>query len=351
MRDGAGHVGPWSDPLDASAKTTFFWWQLRGSLTDNRNVAGISATVGVSPGVPCTSLNTASGQFACYMSPVTNSGAVFDITWGATGYGNSLQASYRQDRQSDAVFRPYLFSGDNIAVNGSFSGSLTGWQIGGWVSLERIQLFGKLDDVVNLRAASRISQSMTVESTLTKPTLAFIAVNQGEYYQDDIHTIEVSVHDAVSNTTVISQEINDSWQLYWADLSVWSGKAVTVEIRNSTPYTTTHPSIYIDDVSLSSWLTPKPLAISPSQINSGVANIELAITGENFIAPVSAFVGSTLLTNIQVVDDKTIKATLQSALTVGRYPILIRNAGGQSVYSPQLLQVGHEVFMPMLTNR
>jgi hypothetical protein len=193
---------------------------------------------------------------------------------------------------------------------------------------------------------STISQAVNIPTDIQRATLSLMYLLQsnnpahpGDF---EISIVEDSLTTPIFSTT---KGVSD-WTHLGLDISHWAGKTVTLvlALENST-----YPSsilLSLDEISLGSWLTPDPQAITPEQIKVATTPI-ITITGDNFIAPVQVKLNDTPLPNATWINTNTITAAVP-LLPFGRYDVIVTNAGGQASGLADALLVGYEVYLPLI---
>jgi len=193
---------------------------------------------------------------------------------------------------------------------------------------------------------SQIQQTLALPPTLHRPTLSFMAAFDGG--ATDASYLEVVVSNGVTATQVFSSSRPSPWLLHWVEMTPWLGETVTVTFNLHQAANDLPVRAYIDDLTLTPWLTPVTKALSPQQLEVGIATT-LIISGENFIATPTVKVEETVLANVQQVDDQALRVDLPATLLPGRYRVWVRNPGSvENRYAGQI-QVGKAVYLPTIT--
>ncbi|KPV50370.1 hypothetical protein SE17_27345, partial [Kouleothrix aurantiaca] len=170
---------------------------------------------------------------------------------------------------------------------------------------------------------SALKQSVAIPANMYKPTLSFeyslagVAPGSGS-------KLIATVNDGVQSTTVFTSTNGTGWSLASIDMQPWAGKTVDLAIELHQAAGAASASAFIDDVALGSWLTPVIHSITPENIAHPRTPTILTIHGENFINAPTVLLGSTLLTNVQRIDDQTIQATVPAAFKPGRYVLTVK---------------------------
>jgi hypothetical protein len=213
-----------------------------------------------------------------------------------------------------------------------------------WLSGEGLYYYGP---VLTTRTGDMIlTRVVTLPEILHEPTLSFlympadVSVARGSWF-------DVKVSNGSVTTTIVPAPVtNNQWAHQWFDMSAWAGQEITLTFRLHQASGIYGPSAYVDEVSLGSWLTPDPQAITPRQIKVATTPV-ITITGDNFIAPVQVRLDDTPLPDATWVNTNTITATVP-VLPFGRYDVIVTNPGGQASGLASALLVGYEVYLPII---
>ena len=187
---------------------------------------------------------------------------------------------------------------------------------------------------------SVLSQALVIPADMTKPTLSFDYRLAGTGY------FSVTLV-STQTTTLFSTTANvNNWTHAWVDVSPWVGKSVTVTFAAIVQTPATELRLYLDDVSLGSWMTPVPQTIHPRVVEAHRVT-PITILGENFFEGAQVYAGNTLLSSSWI-SDTQMAVIVPLSLTMGLHPLRIVNPGGQTGYAPQALQVGTTTYVPIL---
>jgi hypothetical protein len=208
------------------------------------------------------------------------------------------------------------------------------------ISYQRTRLADQDDDF-------EISQTVSLPPAMHRPTLAFFTkmiqtVPAGQ------SSFEVRVSDGVTSTQVYTRQQGADWAQGWADLSPWSGQQIQVRFILHQKAGEPPVQLYLDDISLGSWLTPVVVAVSPNDFGENWASTPITITGENFIQTPTVFIGNLPASNIEYINDHTLTATLPDLLTPGYYDIWVINPGQQRGVLMRGLMLGRLVHIPQI---
>ncbi len=218
--------------------------------------------------------------------------------------------------------------------------------------------------LVSAATDSSVSQSIFVNDTLHKPTLSFLysaesSSTGGSFFEVTVsHEITPStiptetlssaiVSQTITATQLFSTTSNTPWQLGWVDMTSWQGQTITVTFAVHQMAGDTPMQVYLDEVSLGSWKTPLPMAVSPTKIEYGIG-ATLLITGENFLGQLQVKLGNTVLQNIKRIDETQLEATVPASIAAGAYPIEVINPEGQNSMSPVFVYIGKQIFLPII---
>lgn len=195
-------------------------------------------------------------------------------------------------------------------------------------------------------AVASLSQTVTIPPTMHHATLALA------YRMNGIgpgsrsgFVILVAANGALSQ--VFATTTSTPWTTTALDLSAWTGQtvSVTLALRQQAGEPVAH--LYLDDVVLGSWWTPRLYQVMPAYIPPLTA-MPITLVGENFAATPIVRVGDTLLTDVEWVDAQTLRARLPTGLEAGMHHVRITNPGGQESVALARLIIGGRVFLPGL---
>lgn len=196
---------------------------------------------------------------------------------------------------------------------------------------------------------SAINQVLTLPANAHRPTLSFLWQSSGGGISTSISSmLRVFVSNGLTTTLIYSSsEGSSEWRHAWVDLSSWSGQSITLSLSARSVGYPSGVRIWLDEISLGSWLTPIVTDVSPSKVDVSAGKV-ITITGQNFITTPAAQAGNTALLNVQRLNDTTLRATLPTGLSPGKYDIWVINPGGQDNVLPGGLQVGKLVYLPTI---
>lgn len=196
------------------------------------------------------------------------------------------------------------------------------------------------DSLPGNTAVSTLSQALTIPADMTKPTLSFDYRLAGTGYFS-VTLVSTETTTLFSTTTNVS-----NWTHAWVDVFPWAGESVIVTFATTVQTPASELRLYLDDVSLGSWMTPAPQTVDPRVVEAH-RTTPITVLGQNFLEGARVYAGNTLLGSAWV-SDTQMTAIVPLSLTMGVYPLRIVNPGGQTGYAPQALQVGTAAWMPVL---
>ena len=86
---------------------------------------------------------------------------------------------------------------------------------------------------------------------------------------------------------------------------------------------------------------------SPQTISNPAVATVITISGENFLSTPTVRLNTTALTNVQRVDEHTIRATVPARMKPGLYALWVTNPGGQAAVFP-VFPIGKQVMVPLV---
>jgi hypothetical protein len=161
--------------------------------------------------------------------------------------------------------------------------------------------------------------------------------------------VRVQPADAPAPTTAAMFLSNrGDWTHAYVGLDAWAGRSVTVSLEAFTPAGGRPVEVFLDEVTLGSWWTPAPHSIAPDFIPPRTP-ARITIRGENFAATPALYVNQTTpLTDVEFVDEHTLRATLPANLPAGRYDLWITNPGGQMSANLGALRIAGWLYLPVV---
>ncbi|MBP7688237.1 MAG: PD40 domain-containing protein [Thermoflexales bacterium] len=215
-----------------------------------------------------------------------------------------------------------------------------------WVEGSNAEIVYAGPPVVVATNESSIFQVVTIPLTCTSPTLSLL------YHLDRTTPLtgtwlSTQIDDGSSAAMVFSTTAStQTWQHYWFDVSQWAGQSLTLTLALHQTAGDSATRAYIDDVTLGSWLTPDPQALTPAHITTPATQV-ITITGDNFFATPQVRLNDVPLPDVTWIDTTTLTATVP-VLPFGRYDLIVTNPGGQASGLPRALLVGYEVMLPIV---
>jgi hypothetical protein len=201
--------------------------------------------------------------------------------------------------------------------------------------------------------SSSVSQTLTVDST-GSPTLAFLyRMPATATAQQSAFKVEVVEGATVSEVAGFSGSQPD-WKQAYVDMYDWRGKTVEVRFTLARADGEGNTRVYLDEISLGAWVTPKITNVSPAiKLPLIFGPWNLTIQGQNFVHPVSSvWLGDKEFTPVKV-DENTLKILIQPGDLIGYgfYDVIVRNADGTEGVLPGGFLFQAPLFFPMVLFR
>lgn len=213
-----------------------------------------------------------------------------------------------------------------------------------WESWNSIKY--QTSESVSTSALVSLSQVVSIPPAMHRPTLA-LAYQLNGIAPGSRSGFVVLVEANGSTNQVFATTTSAPWAFTAQDLSAWVGQTVTVTLALRQQAADPAARLYLDDVVLGSWWTPRLHQIMPVYLPPRTATT-ITLVGENFAATPSVNVGDTQLTDVEWVDAQTLRARLPASLEAGAYRVRITNPGGQESVALAGLIVGGRMFLPGL---
>ncbi len=191
-----------------------------------------------------------------------------------------------------------------------------------------------------------ISQIISLPSMMNKPTLSFAYLLDVSASNNENSEFEVLINQQSVYSTI---EISD-WSHVWIDLSPWLSQTITITFQLKGYAYDGFVTTYLDDITVSSWLTPVPTSVDVTNIPLPTDPVQITITGENFIEGATVALNDISLENVQWIDEHTLLATVPANLPPGRYNLWVTNPGGQASVLAGAVIAGQEVFLPIVVH-
>lgn len=191
-----------------------------------------------------------------------------------------------------------------------------------------------------------IEQTVTIPPDMHKPTLSFVYKLNTDYLLEQ-SGLYVDVISGGLSTTVFSTTVASDWQVVGVDMSAWAGE--TVDVRFTVQQAQDEPvfEIWLDEIALGSWLTPKIEAITPDQVFNWDGAL-VTIQGENFIDSPAVMIDDLMIEDPVFLDEFTLQFDIPSGLPAGLYDIWVINPDGQAVVAADGLSLGCTIRLPMI---
>lgn len=195
-----------------------------------------------------------------------------------------------------------------------------------------------------------LEQAVTVPLAHHQPTLGVTY----QYHTEDSAEndwLRLTVLDANSTTPMTLGVTSASdWQHAWLDLSPWQGQTITVTVELSSTANDFYSWAFIDEMTVGSWLTPIIETVSPIQVEDlATLPVTLTITGQNFIATPTIFIGQTPAQNVVWIDATTLICEVPVGLLPGVYTVWVVNPEGQAAMKPNSFVLGKTTFFPIVS--
>jgi hypothetical protein len=194
--------------------------------------------------------------------------------------------------------------------------------------------------------ASEISQTVALPPDLHRPTLSWLYRLRG-VLPGHAGGFSVRVSQGVTTTEVFSTSESVDWTHAWVDLEPWAGETITLTLESTSVISEPYAQLTVDEVSIGSWLTPVPLAVTPSQVDVGTS-AAISVTGENFLEGAQVRLDHVTLADTHWVDGETLTATVPAEMPAGIYRLWVVNPGGQEGQLPRAFQVGRVALLPTI---
>lgn len=352
-KDEAGNVEAWPASANGDTSTTLYTWQLSGRITDNRGTPLAQVPIILTP----RAISSVQTDFdGYYTARLTADGAhTFAVT--RTGYAAISPSPIVM--VADESLDLYLSPLNNVIRNGGFEvGDLNDWIVTGTLPAKATTLVyhtgskaASIGPDLSLEAGQAfLSQVITLPTDLHQPTLAFMYQFSGTSPLGQ-SSLEVNVSNSVSATQVFSAATSTtSWHLAWVDFQPWTGQTVTVSFAVQQAANEPYLRLFLDDVSLNSWLTPIVNDVSPSRVEAGIST-SITVTGENFVnlpGEPTMLLDDVVVPDVHWVNAATITATIPATVPIGIHSLWVVNPSGQEGLWPGKLAVGKQIYLPVV---
>jgi Tol biopolymer transport system component len=330
---------PWRPQPDTAV--TFYAHRISGSVNDNRGYPVATPTINVTPTSSGMESNPLTGTYDLFVGATGS----YTLTFAAAGY--SSLAATAVSLNSDLTFNAIMPPADDAVIGGGFeNGTLDGWIVTGegataTAGARHSGAYG-LEISHTVLTSTMASQVITVTPGLANPTLSFLyhiptPLTGGEF--------QVQISQGGNTTTVLqTAQSTSTWQHVWADLTAYSGQAVTITLAADH----TMGAIWLDELSLGSWTTPQVTAVSPTHWPFEQP-ITLNVTGTNFLETPTVLLGQMALNNVTWLSNSQLEITIPPIIAEGVYTLTVVNPGGARAVAAETITVAKErLFLPLV---
>ncbi len=193
---------------------------------------------------------------------------------------------------------------------------------------------------------SSLAQRVTIPAGAHAPTLAFDYRLLGAWAGAGLRVRVQPADDPTPTTAALLLSNQNYWTRADVGLDAWAGRSVTVSIEAYTPAGGQPVEVFLDEATLGSWWTPALGSIAPDFIPPRTP-ARITIRGENFAATPALYINQTTpLTDVEFVDEHTLRATLPANLPAGHYDLWITNPGGQMSANLGALRIAGWLYLP-----
>jgi hypothetical protein len=233
---------------------------------------------------------------------------------------------------------------DNVVTNGDFEQRLDGWtaNLPEPVDVEHPHSGsgGPLLVANDQAPVVWIAQTVKAPPAAVHPTLSFFmrGVN-GSPVGAVTAKVKVGAAAPVALPLYLVDPPESGWTHAWADLTEFGGKSVEIILEVRQQAAGEWEMIFLDDVSVGAWRTPRIASVERPESLSGV----MTVRGENFEpGAVVSLDDAPLATTF--VDAQTLTAVVPPAAPVGVRAVWVENPGGQQALSE--VRLGLPIFAP-----
>ena len=191
-------------------------------------------------------------------------------------------------------------------------------------------------------STENLSQILSIPTEMHKPTLSFTYKTD---FPDTALEVIISTNDGDSS---FYQPATTEWSHAWIDMSSWKGQDTTIYFVMHQPEGAPHRHLYLDEISLGSWLTPIIQQVSPVKLTEWNGEI-VTITGANFIEGATVWLNDIEISAVEYVDESTLRITLPENFAIGLYDVKVINPQGQSSSLLAALRLGYTTYLPVLS--
>jgi hypothetical protein len=186
-----------------------------------------------------------------------------------------------------------------------------------------------------------LSQVVDLPPSLHAPTLSFVYQLLPDDSLKSVFRVQINQTEVYSDSSPVQD-----WKYVCLNMQPWAGKTITLTFSTENRGAVNPLILYLDEVSLGSWLTPVITASEPALVEDW-EHAAITVTASNLITP-TVRLGNLVITGVTRVDDQTLRVPLSSLVYPGRYDLWVINQGGQEAVLPGSITVGRRIFLPLL---
>jgi hypothetical protein len=246
--DQAGNVADYA-PGNGDTCTTMTNYKLTGTIWNNRDQPVYKACVSATPVMSNTAYSELDGTYALYFNPQ----GAYALEVMRASFGSLPPVTYTLTGNltgADFILPPH----DDVIVNGGFEQGLAGWDTSGLVGSH---IMGTLQvtmtahtgqgalDFVNTAV---VTQTVTLSSTVTDPTLSLLYRVIGTAQPGDVFTVTAQSTSLAVSTTLPFDAAD--WTHAWLDVSDLAGQSVSVTLESAIAPQSPEVHVIVDEVSL-----------------------------------------------------------------------------------------------------
>lgn len=339
--DKNGNLELWQ-PM-AQATVLFYATALQTAVMDNRGNPAVPANYTLAPPAAQTTVITPATNLHFYLG----SNPVHQLT--VAGGGARTLPPARIATSTDTTFQWVFPAQDEQLHNGEFEADLTaGWAVNG-TAVSRIATAHTGNYAVQLQrttvGTAALRQQIFLSDTLYAPTLSWVqqlaAATTGFVVQLQSPLTATLLYQADSPAQ--ANEVN-GWEHQWVDLTPYQGQPVTITFALSNSV----GQVWLDEISVGSWTTAGPLAVTPTTWPSQVA-VNMIITGSHFISTPQVYLGNQQLDAVTLLSPTQLSVTVPAGFRQGTYDLVVMNPTGPSSRLAQAVSVrAEELFLPLV---
>jgi len=199
--------------------------------------------------------------------------------------------------------------------------------------------------VANGPSEYSVSQRVTIPAQAHRATVSLVEHSEPTWQLGN-NRLAIEFSTGLTSTTVLSTATGSiEWSSHWADVNAWAGETITVSVVVHQAAGSPYQQAFVDDVMLGSWLTPVLTDLSQTQWDAWSPQT-ITLTGYNFISMPMVYLGNTVITDVDYLDEATLVAHLP-AQPPGPLSMQVVNPGSQSSL-PRLARVGLQTYLPVI---